>query len=393
MENRESRRDFIKKGTLTTAGLLGLSKIDATRAATAKKKPQIAKKKKVIVEKTKKIYSSPLEDFKYCAWTDIAFWHGKYYIIFSRTIGHLGTPKNPGLVLIESTDLENWTEQVLPDYPNADDRDAKLFSTPDRLFAFQAHDPSNTYTAYTEDGTNWSSWLKVYPNGPDGPNFQCWRPKEYNGTYYMACDNTHTGSDTKKINLIKSTDPYMLDWQYVSTIMHDLPYPRHMPSEPEIVFLKDGRCIAFIRLNGVESPTFNSSLPGFAISSPPYKSWDLTVGSTLRFAGPAIHRFGDTILVVSRGEVGPWPGCWDIPGEPPSTPGKGREGRRMRTFVYTFDLKAKHLEFQAILPSELYFDSAYAGILPTGKDSAVVSWYDGDFWNESNIWLAHLRIV
>ena len=394
METIESRRDFVRKGTLATAGLLGLSKIDAATAAAAKKNPQLAKKKKVIVEKTKKIYSSPPDvKEKYCGWTDMAFWHGKYYIIFSRVNQHLPVPDSPGLVLIESTDLENWTEQVLPDFPNANDRDAKLLSTPERLFAFQCHSPGEIYRAYTEDGTSWSSWEKLTPNGPDGPKFECWRVKEYNGTYYGAFDNSHNeGSSSRKINLCKSTDPELLDWQYMGTILQAGEYPLQQPSEPEIVFLEDGRCVAFMRLNGAKSPTYTSTLPYFAISSPPYTSWDINkVGTAIRFSGPAVRRFGDTILVVARGEVGSWPGYWDIPGEPPSTP--GINGCKLRTMVYTFDLETMSLEYHAILPSELYFDSSYAGILPTGKDSAVVSWYDGDFHSVSNIWLAHLKIA
>ena len=394
MDKIESRRRFLKTGLATTAGVVGLAKVGCSQAP-AVERPIVntEKKKKIIIEKTKKIYSSPPEvPFKYCAWTDMAFWHGKYYIIFSRKTHHAYEPSGPGLVLIESTDLENWTEQVLPDFPNRTDQDPKLLATPDRLFAFQCNSPGKTYRAYTEDGTSWSSWQRIKPNGPDGPNFECWRVKQYNGTYYGGFDNGFNKGETYKVNLCKSTDPELLDWQYVGTILQAGEYPLHKPSEPEILFLEDGRCIVFIKLNAVQSPTTSNQLPYFAISSPPYTSWDINkVGTAIRFGGPAAERFGDTILVVARGEVGSWPGYWDIPGEPPSTP--GINGRRMRTMVYTFDLETMSLEYHAILPSELYFDSSYAGILPTGKDSAVVSWYDGDFHSVSNIWLAHLKIA
>jgi hypothetical protein len=202
------------------------------------------------------------------------------------------------------------------------------------------------------------------------------------------------------LNLLKSTDG--LTWHYAGTIISGSEYK---PTETAIVFLEDGRCLAFIRLNEISSPTGRyNCLPGFAISSPPYTSWDFTLGAARRFAGPAAERFGDTILVVSRGEVGPWPGYWDIPGEPPSKPGPagprhpnkiGKGGAILRTFVYTFDLKTMRLEFQAILPSEFYADSSYAGIIKTGKDSALVSWYDGSYTSGgvSNIWLAHIKIV
>ena len=38
MENRESRREFMKKGAVATAGLLGLSEIEVSKAAAAAKK-------------------------------------------------------------------------------------------------------------------------------------------------------------------------------------------------------------------------------------------------------------------------------------------------------------------------------------------------------------------
>ena len=88
-------------------------------------------------------------------------------------------------------------------------------------------------------------------------------------------------------------------------------------------------------------------------------------------------------MVASRAEVGPWPGYWDLPGEPTGS----------RTMLYTFNLKTMHLEYHAVLPTEHYYDNSYCGILPTGRNRALVSWHDGNVVNESNIWLAHIKIV
>ena len=160
-------------------------------------------------------------------------------------------------------------------------------------------------------------------------------------------------------------------------------YPFNKPTETAIVFLEDGRCLALIRLNGISTPSGGNTLPCFAISSPPYTSWDLTLGAAVRFSGHAVERFGDTIVVASRAELGTDPGFWNIPGEPAGS----------RTVLYTFNLKTMRLEYHALLPSEHYRDNSYCGILPTGKDTALVSWYDGNTNSESNIWLAHIRIV
>ena len=133
MKGTESRRDFMKKGLAAGVGLAGLSNTDTGKAISLKRLQNTNTQGNIIVEKAKKIYSSPEEvPFKYCGWTDIVFWHGKYYCIFSRKTRHIATPPDgPGLVVIESTDLENWTEQQLADMefeyaPSVDGAMAKL---------------------------------------------------------------------------------------------------------------------------------------------------------------------------------------------------------------------------------------------------------------------------
>jgi hypothetical protein len=400
MKNLPSRRQFIKKGVVTTAALAGVSKIGISRASASPKKPEPARYvgNKVVIEKAQKIYSSPEnETLKYCGWPDIAFWRGKYYVIFSRKKGHSAEPPDgPGLVVIESTDLENWSETVLKDFSlphggekKGDDRDAKVFATPDRLFAINIPYPHDGYISYTEDGVNWSAWRQIYPAGEgiQGRDIrvsavqtygaQCWRPKEYNGTYYLPCDYYND-----RVDLLKSTD--MLNWQLAGTIMSRAKYEHNeSPTETEIVFLKDGRCLALTRMR----PTSNHpELPSFSISSPPYSSWDFKFGTAIPFGGPAAHRFGDTILVIARAQLGKGPGYWNFPLDP------GWKWPQ-RTGVYTFDLEEMRLEQQVLLPTEYAHDSSYAGILPTGANTALIVWYDGNVVDTSNIWLAHLKIV
>lgn len=389
MRDTESRRSFVKKGAAAAAGLLGVSHFSVTPVEAARKKPEPLRYvgDRIVVEKTEKIYSAPVgAPLKYCGWTDIAFWRGKYYLDFSRKNRHIARPPDgPGLIVLSSTDLENWSEQVLPDFSQlhggerkGDDRDAKLFSTPDRLFALNTPYPFDTYISYTEDGANWTKWRQVYP---DGPRAQSWRPKEHNGAYYMACDYNND-----RVDLIKSKD--MLNWQYVSTIMSGAKHQHtNAPTETELVFLDDGRCIAFTRLNEVETLTHpENTLPGFSIARPPYTSWEFALGTAVRFGGPAVHRFGDTVLVIARGELGKGRGYWNFEVDPNW---KGTH----RTGIYTFDVERMRLEQQALLPTEYAHDSSYAGILPTGENTALVSWYDGDTTSESDIWLAHIRIT
>lgn len=391
---RDSRRQFLQQ-TLAASGLVTLTAA-GTSVLGSPKKPEPARYvgDRVTVDDVRKIYSSPADEtMKYCGWPDIAFWNGKYYVIFSRKTRHIARPiRGPGLVVIESDDLQHWSETVLSDFDRpdrgelkGDDRDAKLFATPDRLFAVNIPYPHDGQIAWTDDGVTWSDWQSVYPEAAgirSGPLYgaQCWRPKQYQDMFYLACDY---GND--QVDLLKSAD--MLNWERAGTIMKGNTTPHsHAPSETEIVFLEDGRCLAFTRLNEVASPTSpDNTLPGFSIAEPPYTSWDFHLGSAIRFGGPAAHRFGDTILVIARAELGDAPGYWNLPVEP---------GWRWthRTGVYTFNLQEMKLEPQLLLPTEYARDNSYAGILPTGENSAIIVWYDGNTADVSNIWMARLRL-
>ena len=370
MNNFQSRREFLKKGVATGAGVVGLSNIGVANALSLSRQKNSNVQGKIIVEKTEKIYSTAGEALPYNAFTNMEFWHGKYYIVFRQ--GEKHTIATSRIMALESSDLENWTERVIMDTAN-DDRDPKLLSTPQRLILYNVPYPSDSEVSYTTDGVNWSTEADTY-TGSTGDQF--WKPKFYNGQYYVPCDYNND-----RVDLLKSSDG--LSWQYVGTIMSGGAYPLNRPTETAIVFLEDGRCLALIRLNGMSPSDGGSTLPGFFISSPPYTSWEFTLGSAVRFSGHAVERFGDIIFVTARAELGTDPGFWNIPGEPAG----------QRTVMYTFNLKTMRLEYHAVLPTEHYWDNSYCGLLPTGKDTALVSWYDGNVNSESNIWLAHIRIV
>ena len=367
MVNRESRRNFIKKSAVTTAGLLGLSKVDVTKAAAAKNKPEVGKKKKIIVEKTEKIYSTPAgRELPYNAFTNMEFWHGKYYVVFRQ--GEKHTIARGKLILLESTDLENWTETIVLDRPSIDDRDNKLLSTPERLFLYTVpYAPGllPTEVMYTEDGVSWSAPVDATPPGISRAQF--WKPKEHNGMFYC-------GADYGSSYLLKSTDA--ISWEVVSTITS-----LYAPTETSIVFLKDGRLLALVRTNG-----FSQAVGGFHISSPPYTSWAPTIDDQHHFSGPSAELIGDTIVVCARTQLPDWGLVEDVPG-----------GRGERTALSTFDVTTMSLSFPAMLPTERGGDSSYPGILPTSRNRAVISWHDGQVnissGGPSDIWLAHIKIV
>ena len=364
---RETRRHFLGRCVIGTTTWGGLNAIGSGIATAADRK--VGRSSRVVVEKANKIYSTPEgQSLPYNSFTNLEFWRGKYYLAFRQ--GERHTPSRCRLIVLESADLERWSESMVLDRPKIDDRDPKLLATPERLVLYTVPYPKDTEWLATEDGINWTPPKKAY----DGtPGDQFWKPKLHGGWYYVASDFNNDA-----VELLRSKDG--LAWQRVGTIIAKTEYK---PTETAIVFLEDGRCLAMMRLNGLAG----STLPGFAVSAPPFKKWDFELGQSVRFSGHAVERFGDTIVVASRAELGNGPGQWDFPR------GEGiPKDRGHRTVLSTFDLGTMRLAVEAVLPTERGYDNSYCGMLATGKDRAVISWYDGDVKTRSDIWLAHLKI-
>ena len=369
MKDTESRRQFMKKGIAAGAGIMGLSNLDTAKALSLSKLKTTNIQGNIVVEKAEMIYTSEGETLKYNSFTNMDFWHGKYYVTFRQAIKHHQSTCR--VVLLESTDLENWTETIVLDRPTIDDRDNKFLSTPERLILYTVPYPTTTEVMYTEDGVTWSSPVEA---APALPGAQFWKPKSHNGIYYTGAD---VGNSTY---LLKSPDG-INSWEVVSTITS-----LYGPTETSLVFLKDDRLLALVRIN---DKVPGATVGGFYLSSPPYTSWTTgTIDESHHFSGPAAALVNDTILVASRTLVEDW----GLPPEPPLA--------NQRTALYTFDVKTMSLGFPVMLPTREGGDSSYPGILPTGRNRAVMCWHDGDtdYGSEdpsaiSNIWLAHIKIV
>lgn len=361
----------MRRGIAAGVGALGLA-VGANRAGSdePQKKPGSGKKK-IVLESAERIYTSRGKELQYNSFTNIDAWRGKYYVVFRQAVKH--HPSRCRLVLLESSDLKKWDETILLDRPELDDRDPKFLSTPDRLFVYTTPFTHDTEVMFTEDGTNWSEPVDAYPADVGD---QCWRPKAWKGTYYVACDY---GND--RVDLLSSDDG--LSWKYASTIMRRSKYA---PTETAITFLKDGRCLAVTRGN-----TNQTCDPVFSIASPPYKSWTYGHGDK-HFSGPAVERIGDTVIVVSRTVIGPDKGQWSFPRDRQIPDDDGQ-----RTAVHIFDVETMSLETPILLPTKTSGDSSYPGILPIGEDRALLSWHYGNrHWGTpgpNDIWLAKIRIV
>ena len=346
-----SRRDFTRASLVATLPGVG------RQACGNKKKP------KIVVESSRKIFSSAGEKRQYNSFTNMAVWKGRYYVVFRQAIHH--GPSESGIMLLESDDLKKWTVKELINTEH-DDRDPKILATDDRLFVYSdAYMPGGVdqiMLSHTDDGTAWSEPQKIYKEA-----WQLWKPKQHKGAYYVAADCLTCGH---KSELLKSTDA--IQWKPIGLITD-----KNLPTETAITFLPDDRILAVIRQNVAGHP------PGFAIAKPPYTDWKLTSGKG-HFSGPAIDVVGGNVVVASRTLLEDW----NLPQEP------GLE--HQRTVLYTFNFEAMSLELQAILPTETGGDSSYPGIQPIAENRALVCWHDGSTtWHQpspSNIWLAEIRV-
>lgn len=355
-QDQISRRDFAKTSMATVASL-GLGMGTAGLARGDETQPRL------VVKNARKIFSSVGEKRQYNSFTNMAYWKGRYFIVFRQAVKH--GPSESGIMLIESEDLKNWSAREIIN-TEFDDRDPKLFATRDRLFvhsdAFMPGAVDQMMLTYTDNGKSWSKPQKFYKEG-----WQLWKPKEHKGVYYAPADCLTCGFE---VELLQSTDG--IEWRSVSTITKT-----NKPTETAITFLPDGRCLAVIRQNVSGHPI------GFAIAEPPYSNWELSSGKG-HFSGPAIDMVGETIVVAGR----TLRESWNLPQEP------GLE--HQRTALFTVDLESMSLKLQAMLPTETGGDSSYPGIQPMGDDRALVCWYDGstdwDHPNPSNIWLAEIEV-
>ena len=369
MDTNYSRRDFAAVTCGTALATVGL---------TAAAKPK--RSKNVIFGDVKRIFTSNGKR-NYNAFTSMTYWRGRYWVVFTQKTKHIATPADGRIVLLASENLHQWSKPIILPDAVGDDRDAKILATPERLAIYNTPYPHQTMVCHSRNGKDWTKPVPAYPaarrlGNKETKGAQFWKPKVHDGVYYVACDYTND-----RVDLLKSKDG--IQWKYHSTIMSGAKHPRtQKPTETSIVFLKDGSCLAMTRLNDVKG---GNCIAGFSIAKPPYNKWDFTLGNAVRFGGPAVERFGDTIVVGARAQLGKKPGFWDLPLD--------YGWNAMRAVLYTFNLSTMRLELQAVLPSKYKRDNSYFGMVRRTDDRGVISWYDGNVTDKSDVWIARIGIV
>jgi hypothetical protein len=299
-------------------------------------------------------------------------WKGVYYICFVDGTGH--GSEDSQIRVCASTDLENWTSQIVIGRKTID---PNLLPVGDKLLLYGVKEskskgdsdlgfPSQQVVTSTEDGTNWTEPKRCFLM-----NHDFWHPTEFNGRYYVACDTVgHAPLGIhNSVDLLTSDDGER--WQWVAEIVHGSDEPEYYdttgiqfgtpaPSETALCFFDDGRLLAVTRARG------HCAL--LSTSKPPYDKWERYLSRESRCYGSAIARVGEHILVTGR--------SFENEGIR-STENKfndkfsEHDGTQLRTGLFLYE--NSDLQLRGVLPSG--GDTGYAGILPVSDNKALVAYY------------------
>jgi len=317
----------------------------------------------VLLERMEKIFS----DGKWNGRPEVVFWRGRYYLTFRSASGHDSPDGRLRMLVSKGNEPRGWTLEELHKPPVGDASEGHMLVTSERMFAYvvlntagaPAQEENSTVVVHSEDGRHWSEPIEVYERG-----YSFWKPVTQGGAHYVAADIMTTDP---RVELLTSKNG--IEWQRVSTIMDG------KFTEAAIVFLKDGRLVAFTRQGRI------------ALSRPPYKQWETfnasDAGGPAWLSGPAAALIGDTVLLSGRGSPEEFPD--DQFGD-------------QRTALFTFDPEARQLYWKMNMLTLWNGEEAYPHFLALDNRRALMAWYSGhryepDVPKQSDLLLATLRVV
>lgn len=225
--------------------------------------------------------------------TDMIEWNGTFYLVYNREPTQLGSPLSK-VVLMNSSDMLNWTEIHTINLPGEDIRDPKLAVIGTRLFVYFLKnagliaDPYATSYQFTDDGITWSTTADVA--GQDGWLF--WRPKTYDGVNYYVPAYWREHNMSK---LLTSKDG--INWTDVSMINEG-----RGNDETDCAFYPDGRLLVTSRLEGVGNTAIGDPNAGtlIAVAPPPYTSWTYYTSTLTRLDGPNLFNVSGQVFAFGR---------------------------------------------------------------------------------------------
>ena len=315
--------------------------------------------------------------------TSMTRWKGKYWLCFRNGTEHR-SPDGKTCVL-NSEDLKNWSDPVFPIDTEEDNRDPTIYVWKGKLHVLSLTtkrayaDPDDPYSSKTtvedfftlhsetEDGKHWSRPERVWQ-----PWGGIWWVEPAGDCLYAAgyLRSEETGRPVRA-ELLESTDG--VAWKTVSIISDE----RHA-SETPIVFLDDGRCLAFVRHDagtqlGGPQAVQEDIRPEIRISEPPYDNWETLIDFSFKTNGPCLGRVGDTVVASSRAM---------LEFSPPEIVKLAESGAVRGLLVMTVDVENSVIVPEMVLscpqaPAGDYPDVSYADVEDLGEGKFVMSYYDG----------------
>jgi hypothetical protein len=294
--------------------------------------------------------------------TDMIAWGGAIWLVHRTAESQILGP-NSSLVVFATKDagatfpmtarIEAPSDRDLRDpsfYVVADELCIKAISRLPVNSTRDSNVKSVSVRTCSKDGATWSD---LAPIGPETWSF--WRVKEQGGVFYSAAYEDGDAS----VALFSSKDG--ATWTKGATV-YDV--AADTPLETELVFMKSGRLLALVRMDGT-----NDELLGTAgrlrtkvcWAEPPYAKFDCP--STIdgqRLDGPLAFFHGERLFVVARKHL----------------PEYGRKRTALFELTGTLDGGPISLVEHGELPSA--GDTSYAGYAPIDADHGFVSWYAGD---------------
>ncbi|MCM8816788.1 MAG: glycoside hydrolase [Candidatus Omnitrophica bacterium] len=217
------------------------------------------------------------------AFTGACFFKGSLYVAYRQGAAHADPTGK--IIVLRSDDEGKHFEIVATFRKSADARDSHLYSDDNKLFVvgFEAGDQTASFTAYTEDGRNWSQWQPML--GTD--NFIMWRPRFYNGKYFCAGYGEFEWRKTSTVAWFESNDG--IKWEKI----YEIHKGKDMPTECFLDFKSDGTGVMLMRCDD------KTKRPYLCTSKPPYRKWK-KVRLDIPLHGPCLWLVKDEIWISGR---------------------------------------------------------------------------------------------
>lgn len=224
---------------------------------------------------------------KYCSFTSIIKYQGKYYCAFRDGIGHYGD--NGSIRILTSDDAKTWNEAFFLTYPNYDLRDPNLSIMPDgRLMlmcglqnsiSLQTQTVVSFLASPDDEFTHFQ--LVQIPDRVKMSTNWIWRATWFDD----ICYGVRYGDNSA--DLLRTVDG--INWEYVSTISTGF-------SEVQLGRLSNGDMVALARAN--------SNYNGYVCYSHyPYEEWDIKASNIIMQGQDFIVSKNDKIICASRSFV------------------------------------------------------------------------------------------